>query len=192
MSSSTIRLRKWFHWNHFAYLLVLLLINEMIVETWQQIQYEHPDSASQPMEQVEFNYHQGDEHHIVKRKLKMKSILGGGRSKSKQSRPKPQSNPYPKQPAHNPAYSSGSSSNPYPKQPAYNPSYPAGPPPAYPGSSHHSGYPAGPPPPYPGLNSGGSAGGRGYLQQSNYPRYPQQSASYPAQNPYPGCKYCII
>lgn len=194
MSSSITKLRRWFHLNHFVYIFTLLLVNEMIVETWQQIQFEHPDSASQ-YEQVKFNYHQGDEHHIVKRKLKMKSIMGG-KSRSR-PKPKPQSNPYPKQPSHNPAYSSGSS-NPYPKQPSHNPNYPAGPPPAYPGSSHsghsagapppypgssHSGYPAGPPPPYPGSSSG-----HGYPQQSNYPRYPQQSA----QNPYPGCKYYSI
>ena len=194
MYSTKLRRQRWsFHRYYHPFicsLLIFLLINEMIIDSLQQFDGypnnnndDDNDAIRQQNEQFQFNYQQGDQHHIVKRKLKMKSIFGG-KSKSKpKPRPSSSSNPYPRQPSHNPNYpGSASGSNPYPKQPAYNPNYP--------GSS--SGHPVGPPPPYPGLNTGRGGGAAGYPQQSasNYPRYPQQSAQNPS---YPGCKFlCFL
>lgn len=175
---------KYSYWNHvLGWLLIVLLLNEFIVHTWQQIQNEQSSLNNQ--EEIEFNYRQGDVHHIVKRKLKLGRGFGGG----KKVKSKPSSNPYPKQPSYNPHY--GASAPAYPKQPAYNPHYGggsmgsagAGYPkqpshnPAYPSHSY-SGNPAGPPPAYPGLGNNKPA----YPQQTHIPHYPAPS------NNYPGCK----
>lgn len=130
------------------------------------------DAPNAPVDEVtkemQMNYHLNQRHHIVKRKSK-----GGGRgfgfgrksgSKSKSS--SPSRDPYPKQPAHNPAYNPSAPAGGHGAPPAYpgtnsrpgapppysapgsHPSYP-GAPPAYPGGGGHASYP-GAPPAYPG------------------------------------------
>ncbi|KPM02273.1 hypothetical protein QR98_0006820, partial [Sarcoptes scabiei] len=147
------------------------------VNTFQFTLITNPSSSSSlssskqsQEEKIVFNYKQGDEHHIVKRKLKLGRIGGFGK-KQKSPKPSNHGSPYPKQPSYNPAYG-GHGANQYPKQPPSNPYM-------------HGSNPVGAPPPYPGLGNNRNYPNHGFNQPP--PRYPQQQ--YPQHYPAPPPQY---